>query len=138
MQDNQIKLEKLLEANEMEPDWLNFVESRDQEMDSFRLLGQESAGDNRCGLVGDLEVNGSEKFKIVEYTKQIRAHQANIRKALEQWSIDDLEKRMLIEKRNEVYPGRGIDFEISRTAGSLNLEKFTSFEFNNNAQTKKA
>ena len=107
-------------------------------MDSYRLVGQEGAEDNRCGLGGDLEADGSEKFKIVEYTKQIRVHQANIHKDHEQWSIDDLEKRMLMEKRNEVYPGRGLDFEISRTPGALNLERFTLFEFNNNAKTKEA
>jgi hypothetical protein len=45
---------------------------------------------------------------------------------------------MLMEKRNEVYPGRGLDFEISRTPGALNLERFTLFEFNNNAKTKEA
>lgn len=143
-----MKLKELLEANQKEPaglDWteFTFVEPGDHELDkssssSYRLVGQESAEDNRCGLGEDLEVDGSEKFKIVEYTKQIRAHQANIRKEHEQWSIDDLEKRMLMEKRNEVYPGRGIDFEISKAPGSLNLERFTLFEFNNNAKTKEA
>ena len=137
MQDNQMKLKEMLEDKEKEPDGLAFVELGD-ELDSYRLVGQESDEDNRCGLGGELEVDGSEKFKIVEYTKQIRAHQANIRKEHEEWSIDDLEKRMLMEKRNEVYPGRGIDLEISRTPGTLNLERFTLFEFNNNAKTKEA
>jgi hypothetical protein len=40
--------------------------------------------------------------------------------------------RILTEKRNELYSERKIYFEISRTPGTVNLEKFTLFEFNEN------
>lgn len=37
-----------------------------------------------------------------------------------------------------MYFGHGIDFEISRTPGTLNLERFTLFQFNDNIKRLQA
>lgn len=143
IKNNSKKLERLL-AQRKEQEQLDSVSAEQLElvfMNSLNDSDQEDMdeADSHILFEDNKEFEMSKhnsKQKFAEYRKQVQFLKDQQAKLLPRGPLI-LEQRILTEKRNEVFDYKQIDFTISKTPGTLNLEKFTFSEYNTKPQSNK-